>query len=136
MTWALDRVIDYTAEDFTKDELTLDVVLDAVGKSSFSGCRRLLKPGGIYLSSDLGSLAQNPIFAFVTRLTGGKKVLFPIPPRYDQKRVQGFRAMIEAGEFKPVVDRRYRLDQIIEAYRYVETGRKIGNVVITVDPAS
>ena len=72
MTWAPDRVIDYTAEDFTKDELTLDVVLDTVGKSSFGGCRRLLKPGGIYLSSDLGSLAQNPIFAFVTRLTGGR----------------------------------------------------------------
>lgn len=52
--------------------------------------------------------------------------MFPIPPRYDEKRVLGFRAMIEAGEFKPVVDRRYRLDQIIEAYRYVETGRKIG----------
>ena len=66
----------------------------------------------------------------------GEEGLVPILPRYDQKRVQGFRAMIEAGEFKPVVDRRYRLDQIIEAYRYVETGRKIGNVVITVDPAS
>ena len=62
--------------------------------------------------------------------------MFPIPPKYDQERVRGFKGMIEAGEFKPVIDRRYPLDQIVEAYRYVETGQKIGNVVITVDPAS
>jgi len=130
-----DRVIDHTAEDFTKDEQTYDVVLDAVGKSSFGRCRRLLKSGGIYLSSDLGFLAQNPILALVTRLSRGKKVLFPIPPKYDQERVEGLKAMLELGEFKPVIDRRYGLDQIVEAYRYVETGQKIGNVVITVDPA-
>jgi NADPH:quinone reductase-like Zn-dependent oxidoreductase len=130
-----DRVIDYTAEDFTKDEQTYDVVLDAVGKSSFGRCKRLLKPCGIYLSSDLGLLAQNPILAFITPLFGGKKVMFPIPPKYDQERVKHFREMLESGEFEPVIDRRYRLDQIVEAYRYVEKGQKIGNVVITVDPA-
>ena len=129
-----DRVIDYTAEDFTKDAQMYDVVLDAVGKSSFGRCRRVLKPGGIYLSSDLGFLAQNPILGLVTRLSRGKKVMFPIPPKYDQARVKGFKEMIEAGEFKPVIDRRYPLDQIVEAYRYVETGQKIGNVVISVDP--
>jgi NADPH:quinone reductase-like Zn-dependent oxidoreductase len=129
------RVIDYTAEDFTKDGQTYDVVIDAVGKSSFGRCRRLLKPRGIYLSSDLGFLAQNPILALKTRLFGGKKVLFPIPPKYDQARVRGFGEMIESGEFKPVIDRRYPLDQIVEAYRYVETGQKIGNVVISVDLA-
>ena len=129
-------MIDYTTEDFTKDAQTYDVVLDAVGKSSFGRCRRLLKPRGIYLSSDLGSLAQNPVLA--TRHPGvrGRKVVFPIPPRYDQARVRGFKAMIEAGEFTPVIDRRYPLDQIVEAYRYVETGKKIGNVVIVVEPAS
>ena len=130
-----DRVIDYTAEDFTKDERTYDVVLDAVGKSSFGRCRRLLKPRGIYLSSDLGFMAQNPILALKTPLIGRKKVMFPIPPKYDQARVNGFKEMIEAGEFKPVIDRRYPLDQIVEAYTYVETGQKIGNVVITVVPA-
>jgi len=130
-----DRVIDYTAEDFTKDVEKYDVVLDAVGKSSFRRCRRLLAPRGIYVSSDLGFLAQNPILAFVTPLFK-QRVLFPIPPKYSRARVDGFKAMLESGEFTPVIDRRYPLDQIVEAYRYVETGRKIGNVVIDVDIAS
>ena len=130
-----DRVIDYTAEDFTKDAQTYDVVLDAVGKSSFGRCKRLLEPRGIYVSSDLGFLAQNPILAFITPLFK-QRVLFPIPPKYTRARVRGFQQMLEAGEFRPVIDRRYALDQIVEAYRYVETGRKIGNVVIDVDPAT
>ena len=130
-----DRVIDYTAEDFTKDEQIYDVVLDAVGKSSFGRCKRLLKPGGIYLSSDLGPLSLNPILALVTPLFGGKRVMFPVPPKYRREEVRHFKEMIQSGEFKPVIDRRYRLDQIVEAYRYVETGQKIGNVVINVDPA-
>jgi len=129
-----DRVIDYTAEDFTREEQTYDVVLDAVGKSSFGRCRQLLKPGGIYLSSELGPFAQNPFLALITPLLGGKKVLFPIP-KHDQEMVEYFKELIESGEFKPVVDRTYRLDQIVEAYRYVATGQKIGNVVISVEPS-
>lgn len=129
-----DRVIDYTAEDFTKDAQRYDVVLDAVGKSSFGRCKGLLGPGGIYVSSDLGVLAQNPLLALITPLLRAKKVVFPIPPKYDQGRVRYIREMIGSGTFKPVTDRRYRLDQIVEAYRYVETGQKIGNVVISVDP--
>jgi NADPH:quinone reductase-like Zn-dependent oxidoreductase len=130
-----DRVIDNTAEDFTDDEQTYDVVFDAVGKSSFGRCKRLLKPRGIYLSSDLGPLSQNPFLALTTPLFGGKKVMFPIPPKHDQEGVRQFRDLIEAGTFTPVIDRRYPLDQIVEAHRYVETGQKIGNVVISVDPA-
>jgi NADPH:quinone reductase-like Zn-dependent oxidoreductase len=130
-----DRVIDYTAEDFTKDTQTYDVVLDAVGKSSFGRCRRLLKPGGIYLSSDFGPLAQNPILALITPLVGGKKVMFPIP-RDDQEMARYFRGLLESGAFMPVIDRRYRLDQIVEAYTYVETGHKTGNVVISVAPST
>jgi NADPH:quinone reductase-like Zn-dependent oxidoreductase len=129
-----DRVIDYTAEDFTKDEQRHDVVLDAVGKSSFFRCRRLLKPGGIYLSSDGGPLNQNLVLVLITPLVGvfgGKKVLFRVP-RDDQKMVRYFKELIESGAFKPLIDRRYRLDQIVEAYRYVETGQKSGNVVISV----
>ena len=129
-----DRVIDNTAEGFTSDEQTYDVVFDAVGKSSFGRCKRLLKPRGIYLSSDLGPLSQNPLLALITPLPGGKKVMFPIPPKHDQQGVRQFRDLIQAGTFRPVIDRRYPLDQIVEAYRYVETGQKIGNVVISVDP--
>jgi NADPH:quinone reductase-like Zn-dependent oxidoreductase len=130
-----DRVIDLTAEDFTTDEQTYDVVLDSVGKSSFGRCKRLLKPGGIYLSSELGPLSQNPILALVTPLLRGKKVMFPIP-QDDQRIVRYLKDLIESGEFKPLIDRQYSLDQIVEAYRYVETGRKIGNVVISVVPST
>jgi NADPH:quinone reductase-like Zn-dependent oxidoreductase len=130
-----DRVIDYTAEDFTKDEQRYDVVLDAVGKSSFGRCKRLLKPGGIYLSSDLGPLSQNPILALITPLFGGKRVRFPIP-RDNQEMVRYFKGLIESGAFRPLIDRRYRLEEIVEAYRYVESGQKIGNVVISVAPSN
>jgi NADPH:quinone reductase-like Zn-dependent oxidoreductase len=131
-----DRVIDYTAEDFTRDEQTYDVVLDAVGKSSFGRCRRLLRPRGLYISSDLGPLSQNPILALITPLLGGRKVRFPIPRRHDAEMVRSFQELIASGEFKPLIDRQYPLDQIVEAYRYVETGQKIGSVVITVAPST
>jgi NADPH:quinone reductase-like Zn-dependent oxidoreductase len=130
-----DRVVDYTAEDFTKDAQRYDVVLDAVGKSSFFRCRRLLKPGGIYLSSDGGPLNQNLVLVLITPLVGvfgGKKVLFRVP-RDDQEMVRYFKELLESGAFRPLIDRRYPLDQIVEAYRYVETGQKIGNVVVSVE---
>jgi NADPH:quinone reductase-like Zn-dependent oxidoreductase len=128
-----DRVIDYTAEDFTKDEQRYDAVLDAVGKSSFGRCRRLLKPRGTYLSSDLGPLSQNPFLALVTPLFGGRKVRFPIPTQRDRAMVMRYlKELIESGAFMPLIDRRYPLDEIVEAYRYVETGQKLGNVVIIV----
>ena len=107
------------------------MVFDAVGKSSFGRCKRLLKPNGIYLSTDLGPLSQNPILALVSPLFRGKKVMFPIPPKHDQEIVRHFKELLGSGAFKPVIDRRYPLDQIVEAYRSVETGQKIGNVVIT-----
>ena len=131
-----DRVIDYTAQDFTRDDQTYDVVLDAVGRSSFGRCRRLLRPKGLYLSTDLGPLSQNPALALVTPLFGGRTVRFPIPGRHDQERVRYFQKLIESGAFRPLIDRRYRLDEIVEAYRYVETGRKIGNVVVSLEPST
>jgi NADPH:quinone reductase-like Zn-dependent oxidoreductase len=130
-----DRVIDYTTQDLTEDEDRYDLVLDAVGKSSFGRCKRLLKPRGIYISSDLGPLSQNPILGLITPLFGGKRVMMPIPPRLDQEELRYLKGQLESGAFKAVIDRRYSLDQIVEAYRYVETGQKIGNVLITVvDP--
>jgi NADPH:quinone reductase-like Zn-dependent oxidoreductase len=125
-----DRVIDYKAGDFTEDEQTYDVVLDAVGKSSFGRCKRLLKPRGIYLSSELGPKGQNPILVLITPLLGGKKVKFPFP-RYNRQMVVRLKEMMESGVFMPVIDRMYPLEQIVEAYRYVETGQKIGNVLLT-----
>jgi NADPH:quinone reductase-like Zn-dependent oxidoreductase len=130
-----DRVIDYTAEDFTRDGQTYDVVIDAVGKSSFGRCRRLLRPRGTYVSSDLGPLSQNPVLALVTPLLGRRRVRFPIPTQRDPAAVmRHLRDLLESGAFTPLIDRRYPLDQIVEAYRYVEAGQKLGNVVITVIP--
>jgi NADPH:quinone reductase-like Zn-dependent oxidoreductase len=126
-----DRVIDYTAVDFTADEQTYEAVFDAVGKSTFGRCRRLLKPGGVYLSSELGPLSQNPILALITPLFRGRKVGFPIP-KQNQEMVVYLRGLLESGEFKPLIDRSYELDQIVEAYEYVETEQKLGNVVVRV----
>jgi NADPH:quinone reductase-like Zn-dependent oxidoreductase len=126
-----DRVIDYTVEDFTSDQQRYDVVLDAVGKSTFRACRPLLKPRGVYMSSELGPKAQNPFLALITRISRGKRVEFPIP-KHDQRMVEHLRDLLASGAFTPVIDRVYPLDRIVEAYQYVETGQKIGNVVITI----
>jgi NADPH:quinone reductase-like Zn-dependent oxidoreductase len=126
------RVIDRDVEDFAQDDHAYDVVFDAVGKSSFGRCKRLLKPNGTYLSSDLGPLGMNPVLALVTSLFGGRRIRFPIPPKHTKQEVERIRSMIEAGTFRPVVDRRYPLQEIVEAYRYVETGQRIGNVVIDI----
>jgi NADPH:quinone reductase-like Zn-dependent oxidoreductase len=125
------EVIDYKNQDFTKLNKTFDFVFDAVGKSTFGKCRSLLKKGGIYISTELGPGGQNPFLALITPLLGGKKLLFPIPT-INKHDVLFLKELVEAGQFKPVIDRKYLLDQIIEATRYVETGQKTGNVVIQV----
>ena len=100
------------------------MVIDAVGKSSFGRCKRVLRPRGIYLSSDLGPLSQNPLLALITPLFGGKRVMFPIPPNHGREEMGYLKEMIESGAFRPVIDRRYPLDRIVEAYEYVETGQQ------------
>jgi NADPH:quinone reductase-like Zn-dependent oxidoreductase len=126
-----DRVIDYTREDFTKDGERHDIVFDAVGKSSFRRCRRLLKRHGTFLFTDLGFLWHAPILVLLTRFVGTRRVLIPIP-KPDQRDILFLKALIEAEALTAVIDRRYPLEAIVEAYRYVETGQKTGNVVITV----
>ena len=126
-----DRVIDYTQEDFTKNGETYDFIFDAVGKLSFKLCRDSVKPGGIYASTDLGPYWQNPFLALWTSRIGNKKVLFPIP-RYTRKDVLFVKELVEAGKYRAVIDRRYPLEDVVEANRYVETGQKTGNVVLTV----
>jgi NADPH:quinone reductase-like Zn-dependent oxidoreductase len=123
------EVIDYTLEDFTQNGKTYDAVLDVVGKSSFFRCKKILKPGGIYISSELGYLSQNVFLALLTPLFRGKKVLFPIP-RDRKEDIFFFRELIRKGKYRAVIDRTYRLDQIVEATEYVETVQKTGNVVI------
>jgi len=128
-----DRVVEAAAEDVPDDGTRYDAVFDAVGKSTFGRCRRLLKPRGVYVSSELGPWGQNAVLGLATPLLRGRNVKFPFP-RINQAMVRDLGDLVGSGEFIPVIDRRYPLDQIVEAYRYVETGQKIGNVLITVAP--
>jgi NADPH:quinone reductase-like Zn-dependent oxidoreductase len=131
-----DEVIDYTKEDFTKDNQKYNFIFDAVDKSSFAKCKPLLQSGGIYISSDLGYMAQNVFLALITPIIkpmiGNKKTVFPIPTDI-RGSILLIKKLIEQGKFKAVIDRRYPLEQIVEAYRYVEKGQKTGNVVIAVE---
>ncbi len=127
-------VIDYMVDDFTTNGETYDFVFDAVGKHTFRKCRGSLVPGGAYLVTDLGFLWQNPWLALLTsRLKRRRKVLFPLPT-YNKEHVEYVKGLLESGAFKPLIDRHYPLDQIVEATKYVETQQKVGNVVITVLP--
>jgi NADPH:quinone reductase-like Zn-dependent oxidoreductase len=130
-TLGAGRVIDYTRADFTNDGGRYDVVFDAVGKSSFRRCRRLLEPRGVFLFTDLGFLWHVPFLALLTRFGPGRRVILPIPKPH-QRDIRFLKDLIEDGAFKAVIDRRYPLDAIVDAYRYVDTGQKTGNVVITV----
>jgi len=125
-----DRVIDYEKEDFTKEDEQYHFVFDAVGKSTFAKCKPLLLPGGVYMSSELGPGAQNPFLALITPITGNKKVIFPIPVNC-KKSVLFIKDLLQKEKFKPVIDRKYPLEKIADAYNYVVTGKKTGNVVIT-----
>jgi NADPH:quinone reductase-like Zn-dependent oxidoreductase len=124
-----DVVIDYEREDFTKNGETYDVIMDAVGKHSFRRCRGSLEPNGIFLPTD-GLV--NAFWLLWTRQFGEKKVKAELPPRYSKEDVLLLKELIESGEYRPVIDRSYPLEEIVDAARYVETGQKVGNVVITV----
>lgn len=126
-----DRVVDYLTEDFTKTDERYNLVFDAVGKSSLWQCKPLLKKGGVYVSTELGRHSENIFLALFTPLFCSKKVLFPIPV-VNQKDIEFLRELVEKGKFKPVIDREYHLEQIVEAYRYVDTGQKTGNVIVTI----
>jgi len=126
-----DLVIDYTKEDFTKIGQIFDFVFDAVGKTSFGKCKSILSKNGIYISTELGKNGENILYALTTPLFGGKKVLFPLPT-ISREDVEFLKELIITGQFKPLIDRRYCLDEIVEATKYVETGQKTGNVVIVI----
>jgi NADPH:quinone reductase-like Zn-dependent oxidoreductase len=126
-----DAVIDYTRGDFTKNGQTYDVIFDAVGKTSFRRCRGSLKPGGAFCETDLGFLWHVPLLTLATRWIGDKRVILGIT-RYSKADVLFLKELVEAGQFRPVIDRTYPLEQVVEATRYVEMGQKTGNVVLTV----
>ena len=128
-----DRVIDYTREDYTKHGETYDVVFDAVGKTSFRRCRRLLKRGALYVETDLGFMWHVPPLALLSRWIGDKRVKIGMA-KYTKKDILFLKELIEAGKYRAVIDRSYLLEQVVEATRYVETGDKTGNVVLVVSP--
>ncbi len=123
-----DRVIDYMHEDFTKNGESYDVIFDAVGKQSFRRCRRSLKPGGIYIATDG---LHNLVWALWTWRIGDKKATLGIA-KYEKEDVLLLKELIEAGRYRAVIDRSYPLEDVVAATRYVETGQKTGNVVLTV----
>jgi NADPH:quinone reductase-like Zn-dependent oxidoreductase len=130
-TLGADDVVDYLQEDFAKRGKTYDYVFDAVGKSSFRRCRRALKPGGMYITADLGFLWHVPILILATRWIGDRKAKLGIG-KYRKEDLVFLKELIEAGRYRAVIDRSYPLEQVVEATRYVETKQKTGNVVLTV----
>jgi NADPH:quinone reductase-like Zn-dependent oxidoreductase len=128
-----DHVIDYTQEDFTKSGETYDVIFDVVGKSSFSQSVRSLKHNGRYLLGNPG-LSQRVRGRWTSRRSS--KQVIPRKARTASEYTQNFNfltELLEAGKIQAVIDRCYPLEQTAEAHRYVETGHKKGNVVITVE---
>jgi NADPH:quinone reductase-like Zn-dependent oxidoreductase len=127
-----DRVIDYTREDFTKaGDAAYDVVFDAVGKTSFRRCRRLLKSGGLYMETDLGFMWHVPLLALATKWLGDKRVRLGVA-KYTKEDVLMLKELVETGAYRAVIDRTYPLEDVVEATAYVETGQKTGNVVLAV----
>ena len=129
------EVLDRFHEDFTKNGTTYDVIFDAVGKHSFRRCRRSLKPGGVYISMDLGFMYHVPLLGLVTRFVGSRRATLGLG-RYRKEDLVLVKALVDAGKYRPVIDRRYALDEVVEATRYVETGQKTGNVVLRVSEAA
>jgi NADPH:quinone reductase-like Zn-dependent oxidoreductase len=127
-----DEVIDYTREDFTKNGETYRVIFDAVGKHSYRRCRRSLEPGGLYTPTDGFA---NLFWAAWTWKLGDSSVVIEIPPHYRKQDLLLLKELLEGGAYRPVIDRRYPLEDVIEATRYVETQQKTGNVVLTIAPS-
>jgi NADPH:quinone reductase-like Zn-dependent oxidoreductase len=130
-TLGADVVIDYQTEDFTKTANRFNFIFDAVGKSSYGQCKPLLTEKGVYISTELGKNGENILLALTTPLWGGKRLLFPLPTM-TKEDILFLKALLQKGTFRPVIDRAYPMDQIVEAYRYVESGQKTGNVILHV----
>ena len=128
-------VVDRFQEDFTKSGETYDVIFDAVGKHSFRRCRRSLNPGGVYISMDLGFMYHVPLLALATRFIGSRRATLGLG-RYRKADLLLVRELVDQGRYRPVIDRTYDLEDVVEAVRYVESGQKSGNVVLRVSGAA
>jgi NADPH:quinone reductase-like Zn-dependent oxidoreductase len=129
------EVLDRFRDDFTKSGKTYDVIFDAVGKHSFRRCRRSLAAGGVYISMDLGFMYHLVPLALVTRFVGSRRATIGIG-RYRKEDLLLVKKLVEAGKYRPVIDRTYELTDVVEATRYVESGQKTGNVVLRVGETS
>jgi NADPH:quinone reductase-like Zn-dependent oxidoreductase len=125
------EVLAREREDFTKTGKSYDAIVDAVGKSSFRRCRRALKPGGVYVTAGLGFMYHVPFVSLATRFVGSRRAKLGIGS-YRKEDLQLVKELVDQGAYRPVIDRTYALDDVVEANRYVESGRKTGNVVLTV----
>jgi NADPH:quinone reductase-like Zn-dependent oxidoreductase len=129
-----DVAVDYTTDAFDRLGPSFDFVLDAVGKLGVGRWRRWLGPEGVFAATDRGPWSQNLLFLLWSKVTGNGRVVIPLAKRGSgQAFVNGLRDKIEAGRFVPVIDRRYPLSAIADAYRYVQTGEKTGVVVVDID---
>jgi NADPH:quinone reductase-like Zn-dependent oxidoreductase len=124
-----EEVVDYLQEDFTKNGQTYDAILDAVGKHSFRRCKGSLNPVGVYLPTDG---LWNVALWLLHKRVGDKKVIFELPPRMRKEDILFLKGLIEAGEYRPVIDRAYPLEDVADAHRFVDTHQKVGNVVLTI----
>src|ERR671910_2016145 len=128
-------VLDRFREDFTRNGETYDVIFDAVGKHSFRRCRRSLKPGGIFITVDVGFMYHLLPLGLVTRFVGSRRARLGVG-RYRKEDLLLVKELVETGRYRPVIDRRYALDEVVEANRYVESGQKTGTVVLRVTEAA
>ena len=126
-----DVVIDYQTQDYTQTDRRFELIFDAVGKSSFGICKPLLSKNGIYVSTELGKGGSNVFLALITPWFKGRKVIFPLPEN-NREDLLFLRDLVAKGIFQPLIDRTYPLDEIVEAYRYVGSGQKVGNVLVRV----
>jgi len=125
-----DKTFNFDKEDFTEvDQEKYNFIFDAVGKSSYGKCKSLLLPNGVYISSELGPNAENLYLPLITKIRGGKKVIFPIP-RNCKRTILYIKDLLEKDKFKPVIERYYKPEEIRDAYNYVKAGEKTGNVVV------
>ncbi|GEK80732.1 NADPH:quinone oxidoreductase [Agrococcus baldri] len=128
------RVIALEDEEVTRGSQRFEVVIDAVGKSTFWRCRRILAPNGVYTSTELGPGWQNlPLALLGLARRSGRRVVFA-PPDEGRPMIERIREQLATGELRPVIDRSYPLERIVDAYRYVERGQKLGSVIIAVRP--